>query len=184
MMTNPAEQLKTVPLTILLPDLLRQFNKPTLLGQRGVTLTKTQMDAIAQAIQNKQSLPDDTQAIIPAMQAIVHESITLLDEKFSLSFRHALQTTDISQVAKWETTADFLEIANVKSNAELRISAGTSILVFLGDATLADHLLTVIEVDAGANDVDAMIAKRALSTYAEIDIDTEDWLSKIQELLE
>lgn len=179
-MQNPAEQLKTVPLTLLLPDLLSQFNKPTLLGQRDVKLVKADMDAIAIALQTDKPLPEISTAIIPAMQDIVRESIAQLDDRFGLSFRQALVTSDISEVAEWETTADFLEIANIKSNAELRISAGTSILAFLGDVTLADHLLTVIAVDGGANDVDAMIAKRALSTYATLDIEAENWLEIIQ----
>lgn len=179
-MENPAEQLKTVPLTLLLPDLLSQFNKPTLLGQRGVTLTKIEMDAIAGALQEGTLLPETVAKIIPALQVIVQESISLLDAEFGLSFRQALETTDISEVAQWETTADFLEIANIKSNAELRISAGTSVLAFLGDVTLADYLLIVIAIDEGVNDVDAMIAKRALSTYAKIDIDAEDWLEKVK----
>lgn len=180
MMDNPAEQLKTVPLTILVPDLLKQFNKPSLLGQRGVTLTKSDMDAIAEALEQQHPLPANTQAICDALADIVRESVTVLDEQFSLSVEQALQIHDISEVAAWETTADFLEIANIKSNAELRISAGCSLMAFLGDVSLAEHLLTVIKVDAGTNDVDAMIAKRALSTHTQIDIDADDWLAQIK----
>lgn len=182
-MQNPAEQLKTVSLMILVPDLLKQFNKITLLGQRGINLSKLEMDAIAEALINRQALPEKVAAINAAMRDIVQESITLLDKKFSLSFEQALKTSDISAVADWETTADFLEIANEKSNAELRISAGCSLMAFLGDVSLADYLLTVIQVDAGANDVEAMIAKRALSHNANIDIDAEDWLTKIAKLI-
>lgn len=179
-MQNPTEQIKTVPLTILVPDLLKQFNKPTLLGQRGVQVSKSEIDSIGEALAEGQSLPDNVAEINLALRDIVQESITLLDEKFGLTFEQALQTSNISDVGDWKTTADFLEIANEKSNAELRISAGSSLLAFLGDVNLAEHLLTVIEVDAGANDVDAMIAKRALSHYAGVDIDAEDWLEKIR----
>ncbi len=179
-MQNPAEQLKTVPLTILVPDLLKQFNKPTLLGQRGVQVSKHEIDAIGEVLVEEQSLPDIVVDINLALRDIVQESITLLHEKFGLTFEQALQTSDISEVADWETTADFLEIANEKSNAELRISAGCSLMAFLGDVSLAEHLLTVIKVDEGANDVDAMIAKRALSHYAEVDIEAKDWLERIK----
>lgn len=183
-MQNPAEQIKTVPLTILVPDLLKQFTKPTLLGQRGVLLSKSEIDAIGELLAEGQSLPDNVAEINLALRDIVQESITLLDEKFGLTFAQALQTSNISDVAEWETTADFLEIANEKSNAELRISAGCSLMAFLGDVSLAEHLLTVIEVDAGANDVDAMIAKRALSHYTGVDIDAEDWVEQVKAELE
>lgn len=182
-MQNPSEQLKTIPLTLLIPDLLKQFNKPTLLGQRDVTLTKSDMDTIAQALEVGEPLPSLTQDIANALADIVQESINLLNEKFSLSFEKSLRTTDISDVADWETTADFLEVANYKSNAELRISAGTSIMVFLGDLRFASYLMTVIEVDANANDVDAMIAKRALSQTLSININADDWHNQVSNAL-
>lgn len=183
-MQNPAEQLKTVPLSILVPDLLKQFNKPTLLGQRGVNLTKIEIDAMGEALAKGHDLPKNIADINTGLGDIVQESVTLLQEKFSLTVEQALKTSNISDVAEWETTADFLEIANEKSNAELRISAGCSLMAFLGDVSLAEHLLTVIEVDAGANDVDAMIAKRALSHFAQIDIDSEGWLETIKALIQ
>lgn len=178
-MQNPAEQLKTVSLTILVPDLLKQFNKPTLLAQRDVKLTKIEIDAIGDTLEKGKPLPEKVTAINAAMADIIKESLTVLDDKFGLSFEQALKTTDISSVAEWETTADFLEIANEKSNAELRISAGCSLMAFLGDVSLAEHLLTVIRVDNGVNDVDAMIAKRALSHQTGLDSDAEDWLTQI-----
>ena len=182
-MQNPAEQLKNIPLTILVPDMLKQFNKLTLLGQHGINLSKLEMDAIAETLTEGKALPENASAINNALYDIVQESITLLDDRFSLNFAKALETTDISDVADWHTTADFLEIANEKSNAELRISAGCSLMVFLGDVRLANHLLTVIRVDDGVNDVDAMIAKRALSYYAKLDMDAEDWLTKIEKTI-
>ncbi|MGJ3238856.1 MAG: hypothetical protein ACFE0Q_09140 [Anaerolineae bacterium] len=182
-MQNPAEQLKTLPLTILVPDLLQQFNKPTLLGARDVQLNKAQMDDIAQALTAQDDLPERVNAVNQALYQIVQESVHLLDTRFGLSYEQTLRTTDISAVAEWETTADFLEIANHKSNAELRISAGCSLMAFLGDVRLAEHLLTVIRVDDGANDVDAMIARRALSHYSGVPMDTEDWLAQVRAYL-
>ena len=149
-MQNPAEQLKNVPLTILVPDMLKQFNKLTLLGQRGINLSKVEMDAIAEALTESKTLPEKVPAINDALHDIIHESLALLDKRFGLSFEQSMKTTDISDVADWHTTADFLEIANEKSNAELRISAGCSLMAFLGDVRLAKYLLTVITVDDGA----------------------------------
>lgn len=183
-MQNPGEQLKTLPLTILVADLLKQFNKPTLFIQRGVNLTKAEMDAIATALEKQQALPEKVASINDALADIIGESLTLLDNKFGLSFEQSLRTLDISDVAEWETTSDFLEIANEKSNAELRISAGVSLMVFLKDVRLVAHLLTVIRVDDGINDVDAMIAKRAISHYTGVDMDATDWLVQVEKGLQ
>lgn len=179
----PDDSLQTMPLTVLVPDLMKQFNKPTLLGARDVTLTKAQMDAIATALTERNTLPDTVPALNDALADIIRESENELQERFSLDFATALRTTDISSVAAWESTADFLESANHKSNAELRISAGASLMAFLGDARFAHHLLTVIDVDAGTNDVDAVIARRALSQYAGVAYDAEGWRDKIEKAL-
>ncbi|MEO0597122.1 MAG: hypothetical protein AAF126_13500, partial [Chloroflexota bacterium] len=170
-------------LTILLPDLMKQFNKPTLLGARDVTLTKAQMDAIATALTEKNTLPDTVPAINDALADIIRESENELQDRFSLDFATALRTTDISAVAEWESTADFLEIANHKSNAELRISAGASLMTFLGDGRFGHHLLSVIDVDAGINDVDAVIARRALSQFAGVAYDAGNWREAVESKL-
>jgi hypothetical protein len=86
----------------------------------------------------------------------------------------------MNAIGGWESTADFLELANTKSNAELRISLGASLLAFFGDKRAAEQLFTVIELDAGIEDVDALIAKRALSAYAKIDLDSADWEEKVK----
>jgi hypothetical protein len=90
----------------------------------------------------------------------------------------------MSDISGWQTTAEFLEIANHKNNAELRISAGTSLMVFLGDVRLAAYLFTVIHNDNGLDDVDAMIAKRALSHYTRVAVDAADWEAKVRAALE
>ena len=182
-MQNPSEQLKNIPLSMLIPDLLKQFNKPTLLAQRNITLTKSDMDAISKSLTDDADLLDIVPSLTNALADIVQESVDFLHDKFGLSFEQSLRTTDISQVAAWETTADFLEIANHKSNAELRISAGTSLMVFLRDLRFANYLLTVIDVDDNTDDVDAMIAKRALSHTLKVAIDSENWLEMIKKWL-
>ena len=48
-------------------------------------------------------------------------------------------------------------------------------MVFLGDARLASYLFTVIHNDNGLDDVDAMIAKRALSHHTQVALNADDW---------
>jgi hypothetical protein len=59
----------------------------------------------------------------------------------------------------WETTAEFLDIANEKSNAELRISAGSALILVLGDDRYKDYLTFLVENPA-LDDVSAIMAKR------------------------
>lgn len=179
-----ADQLLAMPLAHLLADLLKQFNKPTLLGQRGISLTKSDIDALAQAIASRQPLPDDAGVIITTLAEIVQESLTELQSRFGFTFAQSLAKSDMSDLGGWQTTAEFLEIANHKNNAELRISAGASLLAFLGDARYADELFTVIHYDSGLGDVEAVIARRALSFYAHVDFDAKDWEQLIRAALE
>ena len=182
--TDRTEQLMQVPLQQLVTDLLRQFNKPTLLGKHRVSLNKPQMDGIAAAVTKQDTLPAIVHEINVALSQIVEESVADLQTRFGLTFAESLAKTDLSEVSDWQTTAEFLEIANHKSNAELRISAGTSLMVLLGDVRYADYLFTVIRVDSGLDDVDAMIAKRALAHYTRIELGTENWETRVKGILQ
>lgn len=181
--TDRSNQLLQVPLQHLLPDLIRQFNKPTLFGKHGIDLSKPEMDAIAEAVANHDPLPEKISALNDALSALIQESVVELQTRFNLTFAESLAKTNMSEMGGWKTTAEFLEIANHKANAELRISAGTSLMVFLGDVRHVDTLFTVIEQDNGLDDVDAMIAKRALAHHTRIAIDSENWDAQVKQAL-
>ena len=173
---NPADQLKKLPLAILLADLLKQINKPTLLGARNIRISQEEIDKIAMEVKAEKPLLD-------AIFDIVEESLAELKSRFGFSYEESLRTQDMNAIGGWETTADFLELANTKSNAELRVSLGASLLAFFGDKRAAEALFTVIAVDDGIDDVDALIAKRALSHYAKIELDSSDWEAKVKAAL-
>jgi hypothetical protein len=177
-------QLLQVPLQHLIMDLLRQFNKPSLLGKRGIDLNKAALETLAEQLANHAPLPASVQALNDALLDIVQESVAELQTRFGLTFAQALAKTDMGDMGGWETTAEFLDIANHKYNAELRIAAGTALMVFLGDTRLVAHLLTVIEHDKGLDDVDALIAKRALSHHTQIALDADDWEAQVRAVLE
>jgi hypothetical protein len=172
-MQNPSDQLKKLPLATLLADLLKQINKPSLLGARNIRLSHEEINKIAETVEAEKALLD-------AIFDIVQESLDELKTRFGFSYQESLKTQDMNAIGGWESTADFLELANTKSNAELRISLGASLLAFFGDKRAAEQLFTVIELDAGIEDVDALIAKRALSAYAKIDLDSADWEEKVK----
>jgi len=168
---NPAEQLQHAPIGDLIILLLKQFKH--LIAEQGITLTTADIEAIAREIG---SVPPELRA---AIAHLVAESVDYLKTRFNLSFAESL-AQDMDTIGGWETTADFLEIANHKSNAELRISAGASLLAFLGDTRFADALLAVIAADDGLLDVDAMFAKRALSHATGVEFAATDWTTQVR----
>lgn len=179
---NPAYQLLHAPFADIIKILLPQFRR--LLEQRDIQLTQADIETLSNSITEK-TIPADYEVLKEAFRDIVQESIAELQNRFNLNFAESLHAS-MKQLVDWEktTTANFLEVANHKNNAELRISAGSSLLVAWGDLQYADYLLTVIEADGNADDVDAVIAKRVLAHVSDISLDQKDWLQAIHNWLE
>lgn len=161
--------------------LLRQFKR--LLTDKGVHLTDSHMQAIADAVANRDLSDPHVPAIVSALDVLISESMSVL-AGYGLSFAQSLATdmTDLSHL--WQTTADFLSLANEKGNAEIRISAGSALMTLLGDYRRVDNLITMIEHDMqthGTLDVDAMICKRALMFVAHLASSDPDWLDKARQ---
>lgn len=148
------QTLGNAPLEDLLTILLRQFKRP--LASKGVTLTDADAAQIAAAIAAGTPADDQRRAIADALVALIAESEAVLAQ-WGLSFEQALDTP-MDVLPGWETTAEFLEIANEKSNAELRISAGAALLLALGDARHVDKIEAQIARDA--DEVEAQIGAR------------------------
>lgn len=93
--------------------------------------------------------------------ALVAESEAVL-AGYGLSFPASL-TVDMASLGGWETTAEFLEIANEKANAELRLSTGAALLVALGgSADEARYRSWLAALAADPQDLDGIIARRVL----------------------
>jgi hypothetical protein len=174
---TPSDTLGTAPFFDLMRILINQFRG--LLANNGVKLTTDDTHALANAIADNTQHDKlaDSQAV---MQTLVDESLTLIADRWGLSFAECLHA-DMNSIQAWETTADFLEIANDKSNAELRVSAGSTLLVAMGNYAYVGYLVDVVEHDAGAMDVDAIFAKRTLVHVSGVDGDAEDWLAHVQQ---
>lgn len=159
--------------------LLRQFKRP--LSDRDITLSNEQVTVIGDDMAQRRQPNADAVAVRAALAEIIAESEAVL-AGWDLTFAQSL-ATEMTDMPGWETTAEFLDVANEKVNAEVRISAGASLMVVLGDAQYAHHLLTAIDYDlrtAGRLDVDAMIARRALLHAADIPLDASDWLAQVR----
>ena len=174
---DPTQALRTDPLQNLLNVLLRQLKR--LLEARGVTYTDVQQKAIAEAIASKsEEYGEDRKQIRAALADIIEESLSLLNS-WNLTFAQSL-TTNMDAIPGWETTEEFLEIANEKSNAELRIAAGSVLAVALGDLRYVSYLLNVIEHDPNIEDVDAVFAMRILLFVSGVDGTAPDWLEQVK----
>ena len=103
----------------------------------------------------------DRETLIANLTALVDEGLQKLKAGWGQDFAAALHA-DISAPGAWETTAEYLELANEKAELENRIVTGSALLVAAGRGEYARYLQDVIAHDAGAMDVDATVASRVL----------------------
>lgn len=176
MRTNRTAGYERAPLDDLLAILLRQFKRPLL--SHGVPLSDSEAAEIASAALRRETLTDKALAVQKALAELVSESESVL-AGWNLSFAQAIET-EMSDIPGWTTTADFLDIANEKANAELRISTGAALLVALGDYRSAPHLLTIVQRSGADADLDEVIARRVLLFASGIRADDPAWLDKLR----
>lgn len=178
MIPDRAGNVENWELDKLVVILLRQFKR--LLDARQVNLTDDQMQAIGARVASG-AVPDDLmRAICDALAAIIAESETVL-AGWGLTFARSL-ATDMNAMPGWETTADFLDIANEKVNAEIRISAGAALMLLLGDRRYARYPLQAAAHDLAVQgwlDVDAMLGRRALLYASGVSADAKDWFDRV-----
>lgn len=147
----------TAPLFELLGVFLRQFKRP--LAARGFTLTDADALETVQAGLNGDPLTMKQIAMRAALCKLIDESEAVL-AGMKLTFEGALRA-NMETVPGWETTAEFLELANQKSNAELRIAAGSVVVTALGDDRYRHHLNALIA--RGEDDLETVVAQRLLA---------------------
>ena len=162
-LTSPAAHLSTAPLDELISLLFQQFKKPFV--EQGIDTSPDALHRLTEAAKAHQTLPE-TETIRTLLHTIIRESEASLRDEFGFTFAESLSKT-MNEVTGWTSTAEFLDRANTKSTAELRISTASLLLAFLGDVTFVPHLRTVLADDAGAQDVDGVLAMRALHHLGE-----------------
>jgi hypothetical protein len=159
MRPDRGQTLANAPLEDLLTILLRQFKRP--LAAQSVTLTDADAARIAAEVAGSAPESDERRAIREALVAVIAESESVL-ARWSLTFEQALDTP-MDKIDGWESTAEFLEVANEKANAELRIAAGAALLTALGDPRHAPKLRFLHQRDP--DDPDAQIGQRMLTWH-------------------
>jgi hypothetical protein len=174
---------RNAPLAELLTILLRQYRRP--LAGHGIHLSDREAEALAGQIAAN-GIPDEqTRILRGALIALIEASKQTL-ARYGLTFQQSLDA-EMTDIPGWETTAEFLEIANEKANAELRISTGAALLTALGDARYAADLLFLVERGEDTpsdGDLDAVIARRALLFASGIKSDDPNWRGKLQAWVE
>ncbi len=175
---DPTAAYQNAPLADLLAILLRQYRRP--FASRGLEFTDAEAEALARQMLDRQVPQDQAAAIRAALRALIAESQQVL-ARWKLSFEQSLDT-EIKDIPGWESTAEFLEIANAKSNAELRISTGAALLVALRDLTYAPELLFLVA--RGDDDLDSVIARRVLLFISGINGADPDWLDRLRQWLQ
>jgi len=173
---NPSDQLLAAPLADLVAVLLKQFKR--LLAERGLTLTTAQIDELGQAAALRAPLPAFAEGLPALLLGLIAESEAALQERLGWTFAQSM-SLDMSAVQGWETTGEFIDIANHKSNHELRISAASSLLAFLGEASGRANLWAVLDAEGAVQDVDGAFARRALCHLDGIDPQATDWRSLV-----
>lgn len=176
---NRADALRDAPIEDIIDILLKQFK--TLLARHDIDFTTSQQKTLAATIARQETDFPQYAALCAALRDLVGESVDVLTQ-WDFTLAQSLRAT-MDSIPGWQTTADFLELANEKGNAELRISAGSTLLVLLGDSDYAPYLFDVIDYDNGAGDVDAVLAQRALCFLTDVDYHAPDWLAQARALL-
>jgi hypothetical protein len=171
---DPLLAYQNAPLGDLLAILLRQFRRP--LKSQGVDLSDAEAETLAHNLAAHAPLSEKARAVREALVALVAESETVL-ARWNLTFQQSLGT-EMKDISGWESTAEFLDIANEKANAELRISTGASLLVAFGNLRSANDLLFLVE--RGEDDLDAVIARRVLLFASEINASDPQWLDQLR----
>ena len=118
---DPLLAYQNAPLSDLLAILLRQFRRP--LKSQGVELSDAEAEAIAHDLVYYDSSSEKAQAIRAALVDLIAESETVLT-RWNLTFQQSLDT-EMKDISGWESTAEFLDIANAVTST----ASGTSNVV-------------------------------------------------------
>ncbi len=162
----------TAPIQDIIDISLRQFRRP--LANYDIDLSASDITDIATTVAERQPLTEKALQVRDGLVRAVAESETVL-AGWELTFAQALRTP-MDNMPGWETTGEFLALANEKSNAELRIAAGSVLVLALGDARYREHIMLLLN-HPELDDVSAIMARRVLEFVSgKADAAARQWL--------
>ncbi|MCY3778978.1 MAG: hypothetical protein OXG78_01595 [Chloroflexi bacterium] len=159
------EKLNSLPFDALLLMLLDYF-RPALEWQ-AVSLSADEARGIAAALAEGRRCRSAS-PLVAAVAEMVETQLRLLRDRWGLDLAGALRA-DMSDIGPWTTTAEYIEVANIKTEAETQIVLGAALLAAAGRREYADYLIDAVECADGDSDVDAAIARRVLLELRGID---------------
>lgn len=121
-----AQTFATAPMQDILYVVLRQLRRP--LASKGVDISDAEAQSLAAARIAGEALARPE--LITALLAVIEESEAVL-AALGLTYVKSLDT-DMATLGGWETTADFIDLAERKSNAELRITLAAGMALAYG----------------------------------------------------
>ncbi len=176
MPASPADRLGKAPLSEIILVLLQYFHAP--LAENDLTLGAEEARELAQALSSgRRRLRAD--ALTQTIANLVDDCLTTLRVRWRMDFPTALRA-ELSDIGPWQSTAEFLELANDKAEAETQIALGAALLVATGRSEYTPYLINVIDHDAGASDLEATVARRVLLHVSGIDGAQGDWLAQVK----
>lgn len=177
---SPAEGLSRAPLSEIIFILLQHFRDP--LADAGLSLGADDARELAVAIAAGQGHAK-ANSVMQAVAARVDGHVDALQMRWQVDFAASLRA-DMTAIGPWRSTAEFLELANDKAEAETDIALGSALLVAGGRREYALYLLDAHAHDAGAGDIDAAIARRILLHVSGVDGSRADWQAQLRRWLD
>jgi len=177
---SPAEELIRASLGEIIFILLQHFHDA--LVEAGLSPGAGEARELAEAIAAGQR-HIKTEAVLRTIADMVDAYLAGLQSRWQINFAASLGA-DMAAIGPWRTTAEFLELANDKAEAETGIALGSALLVAAGRREYAPFLLDVLDNDAGAFDIDATIARRILLHVSGVDGSRADWRAQLQRWLD
>ncbi|MCE2473207.1 MAG: hypothetical protein J4G18_15215 [Anaerolineae bacterium] len=177
---SPAEGLSRAPLSEVIFILLQHFRAS--IAEAGLNLGHDEARELAGAIAAGQwhaKADSATQRIAE----IVDSRLAELQSRWQIDFPTSLRA-DMTAIGPWRSTAEFLELANDKAEAETDIALGSALLAAAGRRDYAPYLLDALEFDAGGFDIDGAIARRILLHISGVDGARADWLAQVRRWLD
>lgn len=161
--------------------LLRQLQNP-MKNDAQLDLSFDSIWAIAEAVDVREPLPAVAETVMAALKQVIATSRAWFAGR-NLTFEQAL-LTDMKDMPGWESTADFLTLANYKSNHELRVATAAAALMMLGDRSEACVLLFLLK-HPQRDEVSAIMARRTLAIASSTEPQTKQptWLAQVTDWL-
>lgn len=177
----PTEGLSRAPLGEIIWIALQHFRAS--LAEAGLILGAGETRELAGAIAEGTARAKGDCAL-RHIAAIVDGRLSRLRSRWRLDFAASLRA-DMAAIGPWRSTAEYLELANAKAEAEIDIALGSALLAAAGQRDYAPYLLDVLEQDAGdCADIDAAIARRILLHISGVDGARADWLAQLRRWLD